>query len=41
MNMRKSIEFDETIDLDSILPVLIHPIIFDNSVIAVFEVPIK
>ncbi|CAD8051907.1 unnamed protein product [Paramecium primaurelia] len=41
MNMRKSIEFDETIDLDSILPVLIHPIIFDNKVIAVFEVPIK
>jgi hypothetical protein len=30
MNMRKSIEFDETIDLDSILPVLIHPIIYDN-----------
>lgn len=30
MNMRKSIEFDETIDLDSLLPVLVHPIIYEN-----------
>ncbi|CAD8071345.1 unnamed protein product [Paramecium sonneborni] len=41
MNTRKCIEFDDTIDIDSILPVLIHPIICDDQVIAVFEVPMK
>ncbi|CAD8148170.1 unnamed protein product [Paramecium pentaurelia] len=41
MNMRKSIEFDEAIVLDPILPVLIQLIIYDNYVIAVFEVPIQ
>ncbi|CAD8157727.1 unnamed protein product [Paramecium pentaurelia] len=41
MNTRKCTEFDDTIDIDSILPVLIHPIICEDQVIAVFEVPIK
>lgn len=30
MNMKKTLEFDETIDLDSMLPVLILPIIGDQ-----------
>lgn len=41
MNMKKTLEFDETIDLDSMLPVLILPIIGDQQVYGVFEVPIK
>lgn len=39
--MKKALEYDETIDIDSLLPVLIHPIILDGKVICVFEVPIK
>ena len=30
MNTRKCTEFDDTIDIDSILPVLIHPIICED-----------
>jgi len=30
MNIKKTLEFDETIDLDSMLPVLILPIIGDQ-----------
>lgn len=41
MSMRKTTEFDATIDLDSILPVLIHPIMQNGEVYAVFEVPMK
>ncbi|CAD8054997.1 unnamed protein product [Paramecium primaurelia] len=38
---KKSIEFDETIDLDPILPVLIQPNIYDNQVKALFEVLVQ
>ena len=43
MNIRSAIEFDETVDIDTILPVLIYPIISEqhDRTIAVLEYPIK
>lgn len=41
MNIKKSMDFDETVDIDTLLPVIVYPIISNNIVIGVFEIPIK
>ena len=44
MNIKKSVDYDETVDLDSLLPIYIVPIIVkedDTKVVGVVEVPIK
>lgn len=44
MNIKKSVDYDETVDLDSMLPVYIAPILVKGEearVVGVVEVPMK